>query len=118
MSEPPLSDYDDDKEMIKRLAAEYRDMKKKEDSIAQERKMKKMKGNNDESSVSVFRRYLKWKKWVKEQEKKLSSGVFGHLVLDEALCEKVLTGAKSEDPEIQQLAGSYDYMCHKEKYES
>lgn len=107
---------------IKELAREYKDMKKKEESIALERK----KGN-DESNVSVFRRYLKWKKWVKQQEKDLSGGraAFGHLVRDEVLCEKVLTAArskkdknKSTDPAIQKIAGDYEYMCHKEKYES
>lgn len=94
-------------------------MKKKEDSIAKERKKTKV---NDEASVSGFRRYIKWKKWVKEQAEALSRGVFGHLVRDEALWDKVLSAArskdKSSDPVIQQLAQDYDYMCHKEKYES
>lgn len=47
-----------------------------------------------ESEAYAFKRYLKWKKWVKEQEGELRNGVFGHLVRDEALCEKVLAAAR------------------------
>lgn len=101
------------------LAREYKDMKNKEDSIVKERKKKT---HEADASVSALRRYLKWKKWVKEQQEELSRGVFGHLVRDEALCGKVLSAARSKDktvdPVIQKLAGSYDYMCHKEKYET
>lgn len=69
----------DDAEHIHRLAAQYDYMCHKE---------------KYESQAYAFKRYIKWKKWVKQQEKELSSGVFGHLIRDEALCEKVLAEAR------------------------
>jgi hypothetical protein len=70
---------DDDTMMIAELAREYKYCSHKE---------------KYESEAYAFRRYLKWKKWVKEQEKELSRGVFGHLVRNEELCEKVLAAAR------------------------
>lgn len=121
MSIPDVPDEDD----ILHLAQEYNALKTKEETMVAEAVLHIKTIKKEASNVSEFQLYLKWKKWVNEQKTSLSHGVFGHLVRDEALCEQVLSAVarstthdKSIATEIQELARSYNYMCHKEKYES
>jgi len=70
----------------------------------------------DGHDAAALNKYMKWKRWVSEQKRVLANRPFGQYVRDHDLYMR-MRAAGPEQPELLREQGTYNYMCHKEKYE-